>query len=161
LSRKLSREDAEDIAQQAAIECLTTTVSHEGDAGAFGGHVGRKTVARKMWTNANRRADAMEHRGEVIVYDEVEDAGESPDLHMLTPETLASLAEQASRLTRAVERLPVREAEVMRGRLGIGFQTPQTQSEIAAVLGVSRQRVAQYEEKAVARLRSQLREVRR
>lgn len=52
-----------------------------------------------------------------------------------------------------MNRLPERDAQVLRWRFGLEGATPLTLAEVGAALGVSRERARQLEERALKRLK--------
>ena len=93
--------------------------------------------------------------------DDVGDGGFSPLRDVVAdpsdgPVSRAIRGEASAAVVRALERLPARQAEVVRLRTGIGGgdgdARPLTLQQIAGVLGVSRQRVCQIERQALERL---------
>ena len=69
------------------------------------------------------------------------------------PETQVLRTALSRHLLSAVEQLPPREGFIVRRRFGLGTNDSQTLEEISAHLGVSRERVRQLENRALARLR--------
>jgi RNA polymerase primary sigma factor len=71
-----------------------------------------------------------------------------------TPPTAALESQQMlAELSRAIERLPEREATIVRLRYGLTDGKARTMSEIGEVLGLSRERVRQLEREAMRQLR--------
>ena len=68
------------------------------------------------------------------------------------PERAVEMVEESSELMHAVSELPDRDRHVVQLRFGIDVPC-HTQEEVAARLGVSRQRIQQIEQRALARLR--------
>jgi RNA polymerase primary sigma factor len=79
------------------------------------------------------------------------ETAESADLIDAPPEAI-TLALGAAALHRAVARLPSRERRVIERRYGLDGDSPTTLVQMARELGVSRERVRQIEEGALARL---------
>jgi RNA polymerase primary sigma factor len=69
------------------------------------------------------------------------------------PRLAAEAGDLADRLTEALEQLPARERQVLRLRFGLNGEPERTLEEVAAVLGVSRERIRQVESSGLARLR--------
>jgi RNA polymerase primary sigma factor len=69
------------------------------------------------------------------------------------PDEAVDAAAIAGALGAVLDRLPPREAQVLRLRHGLGEDRPGTLEEVGARLGVSRERVRQLEAKALRRLR--------
>jgi RNA polymerase primary sigma factor len=69
------------------------------------------------------------------------------------PETRALHAALGERLESALAQLPAREGFIVRQRFGLGDDASQTLEEISLQLGVSRERVRQLENRALAKLR--------
>ena len=57
------------------------------------------------------------------------------------------------RLNRLLDRLPPRDATILRLRFGLGLLAPRTLAEIGGQYGISRERIRQIEERSLARLR--------
>jgi RNA polymerase primary sigma factor len=86
-----------------------------------------------------------------------EDGG---SFHDITADDSARTAEEArytselqNVMSRLLERLPEREATILRLRHGIGGTEPMTLQDIAQIIGVSRERVRQLEARAMTTLR--------
>jgi RNA polymerase primary sigma factor len=77
----------------------------------------------------------------------------TPDEGMPSPERAALEMLFHEELTAIVDRLPPRDAQVLRWRYGLEGATPQTLAEIGETLGVSRERARQLEERAMKRLK--------
>ncbi len=75
------------------------------------------------------------------------------DETVLPPERAALEALLREELTAIVNRLPPRDAQVLRWRFGLEGATPLTLAEVGAALGVSRERARQLEERALKRLK--------
>ena len=75
------------------------------------------------------------------------------DAQALQPEDLVIAAQVRRRVGDCVARHSDREALIMRLRYGLDTDKPQTLQEIGACLGVSRERVRQLEQQALAKLR--------
>jgi RNA polymerase primary sigma factor len=75
------------------------------------------------------------------------------DEEMPTPERAAVLELFREELLEMVEKLPARDAQVLRWRYGLEGPRPLTLAEIGQKLGVSRERVRQIEERALKRLK--------
>ena len=73
------------------------------------------------------------------------------------PEKLAEINQQCTAVERALDRLPPREALVLRLRFGLGNYAEHTLSEIGEYLSVSRERARQIEANAMQQLRKPLR----
>jgi RNA polymerase sigma factor (sigma-70 family) len=58
------------------------------------------------------------------------------------------------RLGRIMDRLTAQEREVIRRRFGLGSRESQTLKEVGAILGVTRERVRQVEQAALAKIRA-------
>ncbi len=69
------------------------------------------------------------------------------------PERAALEALLREELTAIVDRLPARDAQVLRWRYGLGGAAPLTLAEVGEALGVSRERARQLEERALKRLK--------
>jgi len=76
-----------------------------------------------------------------------------PDEEMPSPERAAVEMLFHEELTAIVDRLPARDAQILRWRYGLEGASPQTLAEIGETLGVSRERARQLEERALKRLR--------
>ena len=70
-----------------------------------------------------------------------------------SPEARAMHSSLGQHLETALQQLPPREGFIVRQRFGLGNDDSQTLEEISAHLGVSRERVRQLENRALARLR--------
>lgn len=75
------------------------------------------------------------------------------DEEMPTPERAALLELFREELLEIIERLPVRDAQVLRWRYGLEGPRPLTLAEVGEKLGISRERVRQIEERALKRLK--------
>ena len=73
------------------------------------------------------------------------------------PEKLAEMNQQCTAVEQALDRLPPREALVLRLRFGLGNYAEHTLSEIGEYLSVSRERARQIEANAMLQLRKPLR----
>jgi len=73
------------------------------------------------------------------------------------PEKLAEINQQCTAVERALDRLPPREALVLRLRFGLGNYAEHTLSEIGEYLSVSKERARQIEVNAMQQLRKPLR----
>jgi len=69
------------------------------------------------------------------------------------PEKAALEALFHDELTTVVDRLPARDARILRWRYGLEGAVPQTLAEVGEALGVSRERARQLEERALKRLK--------
>jgi RNA polymerase primary sigma factor len=69
------------------------------------------------------------------------------------PEKAALEALFHDELTAIVDRLPARDAQILRWRYGLEGAVPQTLAEVGKALGVSRERARQLEERALKRLK--------
>ena len=69
------------------------------------------------------------------------------------PEKAALQALFHDELTTVVDRLPARDARILRWRYGLEGAVPQTLAEVGEALGVSRERARQLEERALKRLK--------
>jgi RNA polymerase sigma factor (sigma-70 family) len=75
------------------------------------------------------------------------------DGQTLQPEQHLAVAQLHHRLTACLARLPAREAFILRLRYGLEGEEPQTLQTIGALLGRTRERVRQLEQRALATLR--------
>jgi RNA polymerase primary sigma factor len=75
------------------------------------------------------------------------------DDQTLQPEQHLAVAQLHHRLTACLARLPAREAFILRLRYGLEGEEPQTLQTIGALLGRTRERVRQLEQRALATLR--------
>jgi len=97
-------------------------------AGRFVSYLGPivRHLALDRWKEDERdRTESLEDERGAAAYEVVDDAP--------SPEELAALEEQRAALWRAVDRLPARDAEVMRLRI----QSDRSYAEIAAAMGIS------------------------
>jgi RNA polymerase primary sigma factor len=78
-----------------------------------------------------------------------------PDKEALQPDGQVGLKEMTREVARALGALSPREAAVIRLRFGIGQGEAMTLEEVGQILGVTRERIRQIEEKALMKLRSQ------
>jgi RNA polymerase primary sigma factor len=78
-----------------------------------------------------------------------------PDKEALQPDGQIGLKEMTREVARALGALSPREAAVIRLRFGIGQGEAMTLEEVGQILGVTRERIRQIEEKALVKLRSQ------
>jgi len=105
-----------------------------------------------------RRRFASEERQSGAAVMGIEDLPEErraiADEHAMTPESLVAARSEATVLAKAVERLPVRERNIITAHYFDGVQL----RTIARDLGVSEPRVSQLHARAVARLREYLAE---
>lgn len=72
------------------------------------------------------------------------------------PETVVFQTEELATLRKLLEAIDEREATILRLRFGLDGQEPMTLKQIADEVGISRERVRQIAEEALARLNSQL-----
>jgi RNA polymerase primary sigma factor len=72
------------------------------------------------------------------------------------PRAVAEAADERETVDEAVDHLPQREREVIRRHFGFAGEPAETLEEIAADLGVARERVRQVEQQALARLAREL-----
>lgn len=86
--------------------------------------------------------DAGTELGELI-----EDAGCAPVIDMV------SASMRSDMLRQKIAELPEREAEIIRMRFGLREEAPMTFTQVGSILGVSRERVRQIEQRALVRLR--------
>lgn len=99
------------------------------------------------------------HRGDVSLDAPPSSSGSSPLLDMIPdysaedPERSVDRDSLTRVLTDGLLRLPEREAEVVRRYFGLDGAEPATLAEIAATLGVSRERAGAIRERALSRLR--------
>jgi len=70
----------------------------------------------------------------------------------------AARAELSERIAREVEALPPREAVILRLRLGLGGTEAHTLEEIGAILGITRERTRQLQNRALSTLRGRLKD---
>ncbi len=104
------------------------------------------------------RYDAMTRGFRFVSTDTPNDDDERPLESILAdpevgPETRAMHAALGDRLESALAQLPAREGFIVRQRFGLGEDASQTLEEISLQLGVSRERVRQLENRALAKLR--------
>jgi RNA polymerase primary sigma factor len=104
------------------------------------------------------RIDAMVQGFRFVSTDTPTDDDERPLESILagseaSPETQALQASLGKHLASALEQLPPREGFILRQRFGLGTDDSQTLEEISVHLGVSRERVRQLENRALAKLR--------
>jgi RNA polymerase sigma factor (sigma-70 family) len=89
----------------------------------------------------------------------VDDAGETPmgtllqDPDAITPETEVLALDDLEGLDKLLERLPVREAEILRARFGLEDGEPLSYAQIGARYGLSHNRVRQITDRSLRRLR--------
>jgi len=89
----------------------------------------------------------------------VDDAGETPmgslleDPDAVTPETEVLALDDLEGLDRLLERLPDREAEILRARFGLADGEPLSYAQIGARYGLSHNRVRQITDRSLRRLR--------
>jgi RNA polymerase primary sigma factor len=76
-----------------------------------------------------------------------------PDTQSLSPEEAMIKGDTEEKLHQALQRLAPRDAEILRLRFGLAGDRILTLEEIGARLGVTRERVRQLEERALARLK--------
>jgi RNA polymerase sigma factor (sigma-70 family) len=106
---------------------------------------------------------ALESAQATLSLDSPISEGESGTFQDIIPDTSARSAEEAeyaSELRRVMssllERLPAREALILRLRNGIGVSEAMTLEQIAQVVGVSRERIRQLEARAMMTLRGHI-----
>jgi len=104
------------------------------------------------------RVDAMVQGFRFVSTDTPADDDERPLESILagseaSPEVQALHTSLGKHLESALEELPPREGFIVRQRFGLGTDDSQTLEEISAHLGVSRERVRQLENRALAKLR--------
>lgn len=133
--------DHDDLVQVAAFGLMRAAELHDPARGAFG-------MYATIWIKSAMGEAVRRARAEppVEVEAEVEDPG--------AVDPAAGLAE--AELSAAVGRLPARHRAVVVGRFGLDGGHPLTLAEVAARLGVSRQRVHALEGAALATLRGLL-----
>jgi RNA polymerase primary sigma factor len=85
--------------------------------------------------------------GDSVLGDYIEDL-ESPD-----PDEVTSLSLLRQYLDQILERLPPREAQILKLRFGLTNGEKQTLREVGLKIGVSRERIRQIETQAIRRLR--------
>ncbi len=78
------------------------------------------------------------------------------DTNVTTPENQTLQAEELNILRKLMETIDEREAEILRYRFGLDGAEPLTLKEIAAQIGISRERVRQIIEESLARLNERL-----
>lgn len=89
----------------------------------------------------------------------VDDAGETPmgalleDPDAITPETEVLALDDLEGLGRLLEKLPAREAEIVRARFGLEDGEPLSYAQIGARYGLSHNRVRQITDRSLRRLR--------
>jgi RNA polymerase sigma factor (sigma-70 family) len=79
-----------------------------------------------------------------------------PDPHSPDPAEVAATDDRHERVTEALDELPLRECQVVRRHFGLDGDNPETLDEIAADLGVARERVRQIEQHALSTLAAHL-----
>jgi RNA polymerase primary sigma factor len=104
------------------------------------------------------RFDAMTQGFRFISTDTPSDDDDRPLESMLagpeaSPEARALHSSLGDHLESALQQLPPREGFIVRQRFGLGSDDSQTLEEISVQLGVSRERVRQLENRALAKLR--------
>jgi len=104
------------------------------------------------------RLDAMTHGFRFVSTDTPSDDDERPLESLLagnedSPEAQVLHTSLGNHLASALEQLPPREGFIVRHRFGLGNEDSQTLEEISTHLGVSRERVRQLENRALAKLR--------
>lgn len=83
--------------------------------------------------------------------------GESlEDTSSIAPDVVAQRLDDVVALSRALERLPLREREVLEARYGLRWSEPRTLAALGAELGVTRERIRQIEQRALRMLRQEL-----
>ena len=88
-----------------------------------------------------------------------EDAASIADPRAMRPDLVEFTSSDREELATGISKLPAREAEVLRLRYGLGERDePMTLREIGKSLALSRERVRQLEQSAVARLKVLLEE---
>ena len=78
------------------------------------------------------------------------------DTKMVSPQDQTLQAEELGILRRLMETIDEREAEILKYRFGLDGAEPLTLKEIAAEVGISRERVRQIIEESLARLNERL-----
>ena len=77
-----------------------------------------------------------------------------PDKEMVQPDSQVGRQEMTREVGRALGALSPREAAVIRLRFGIGQGEAMTLEEVGQILGVTRERIRQIEEKALVKLKA-------
>ncbi len=123
----------------------------EGDFGSFAARAIRNAIVDEIrrLTHAPRHGHKPKWLAQFVALDAAQRKAPGPDA-----ERLLSDAEESRALRVAIDELPEREALVLRRR----FFCDETQSEIAASLGVTAPRINQLEKRGRSRLKQLLKE---
>lgn len=142
-------------AERRALRAYRTTRETDPAALAAASGLGEDRVRVLLPLLAGREAslDAVPADG-VAMHEKLASSAPSPEDE--TANTERSRCERAA-ISAALERLSERERTIVRSRLMA--EDPVTLSELGARLGVSKERVRQLEERAIGKLRSELRSV--
>ncbi len=135
---RIERELAQSLGRTPTPEEIAAASGHEVERVEELRRVGRETVSLDTPVGDD---------GDTALADLVIPGDETPPTAAL--ESRQMLAE----LSRAIERLPEREATIVRLRYGLTDGKPRTMAEIGEVLGLSRERVRQLEREAMRQLR--------
>jgi len=140
--------DHDDLVQVAAFGLMRAAELHDPARGAFGMYA---TIwIKSAMREAVERARAGVSAGPPVEAEDVVDPGAVDPLEALAD------AERAARVRAAVAALPGRHRVVVEGRYGLDGGPPLTLVEVAARLGVSKQRAHALEGAALATLRGLL-----
>lgn len=122
--------------------------------------IGRKPTAAEVAEHASLDLETVkfwqEHSLETVAIESevLEKAAFSEGSSDADPECAYMIFEEKSKLSSLVECLSDREKEVIRLRYGLRDQTPQSLSEVAGKVNVTRERVRQIEMNALRKLRN-------
>jgi RNA polymerase sigma factor (sigma-70 family) len=134
-------------AERELLQSLGRTPTVEEIAEATGHEVTRVEELRRVGRETVSLDTPVGDDGDTALADLVVPGDDTPPTAAL--ESQQMLAE----LSRAIERLPEREATIVRLRYGLTDGKARTMSEIGEVLGLSRERVRQLEREAMRQLR--------
>ena len=133
--------------ERELLQSLGRTPTAEEIAEATGHEVARVEELRRVGRETVSLDTPVGDDGDTALADLVVPGDDTPPTAAL--ESRQMLAE----LSRAIERLPEREATIVRLRYGLTDGKPRTMAEIGEVLGLSRERVRQLEREAMRQLR--------
>lgn len=147
--------DAEDAEQTSRLAFIACAVQHSRTSAA--GFTGYAATAALRDCLRERR---LYHRGWTLPHRPAEDAAcidadePSEDAASVpSPEAAVLQSEESARLQELVERLPSELRDTLIRRYGLGGREPETQTEVAAALGVTRDTIRWREQQALAALR--------
>lgn len=143
-----------------ALQAAQRMVRRSAERRAQGDPAGRfeELAATEVMTHADLRAAQRACLPAVPLHGDVDD--ERAPINILEDESqddpceLLQQLEMRQGIHRALSRLPARHADILRLRYGIGSNEPHTLDAIGRQFGLSRERIRQIEQQALAQLRT-------